>query len=140
MINPDFSYRATWLYDQRGVGPLFKAVEKILDDSSLEECTMCDAIFHAGDQYRRIHSDKHSSVLESLFDALAICEFVLTLESSQKSKRHHRLMLICMELYLKASMFKLDEWMNPGKITDAELLQLEVELSFILGRIEQIEA
>lgn len=138
MIHPDFTYKAHWLFTQDGVGPMFRAVDRLLADPNLSELEMCTAIFNAGKAYHCPTKDQHDSFLESLFDSLAICEYVLTLNLSCPSKKHFNLMLICMEFYLKASMFKFDEWMNPGKITEAEIAQLELELPRILNRLREV--
>ncbi|KAB2813935.1 hypothetical protein [Phaeocystidibacter luteus] len=139
MIHPDFTYTSDWLYEQDGVRPLFKVVDEALNDTSLTETQLCDAIFSAGKAYHLSSEDKHASALESLFDALAICEYVLTVRfDKNKVAKHAKLVLICMELYLKASLFKLDEWVNPGRLSEAQLRQLETEVPLILNKLNLV--
>lgn len=137
MINPEFAYTSGWLYDQEGVSPMFRVVDELLNDESLGEDELCRAIFDAGKMYKSDECDSQQGLLESLFDSLAICEYILTLEPSPK---HANLILICMEYYLKASLFKLDEWLNPGNISESQLQQLETELPLILNKLNRVRA
>ncbi len=135
-----FSFSSSWLHEKNGVRPLFKIVDQLFGASHLSEKDLCSAIFRADHEYDKMHNnDKHRSTLEALFDALTICEYVMTTRFTNQTPNQVKMILVCMELYLKASVMKLDKWVDPNLISDSEIEILENEVPKILSHLKEIE-
>ena len=136
--NPD--YRADISTTLRYHSPPFDRVLNLLMLKHPDEAQYRIEIFEAGMEYRTMYSDRHKSLLRSLFDSLAISEYLLSMHHQNPSEMSIKLILINMELYLKTSIATADKWLHPTELKEGELIQLERQLPIILNKISRITA
>ncbi len=133
------TFADAWINQGQSVKPMFQAVDQMLNASDLSESELCQVLFSANEEYDKAHHfNPHKSTLDSLFDALTVCEYVMTTRFTNNSPNQVKMILVCMELYLKAAVMKLDHWVDPDMITDSEIHILEEEVPRILNHLREI--
>lgn len=129
-------YTSNWRPDQIGVRPFFQLVDHLFDFTNYDEKELCKVIFQTGREYHG-KAPSTRTYLDSLFDALAITDYLYATWKNSDSCDDYALILTSMELYIKSMLANMGNWMGDD-VTAAELHQLEVEIPRVLNRLKEV--